>query len=61
MFVAQIEPEYLLIHIAVKMHRFHADVSSIQSPLQARPEVLNSIRMDVIPNIAFDVVDDFVN
>ena len=60
MLVAKVEPEYLLIHIAFKVERFNADVRSIQAPFQARPEILHAVRVDVIPNITLDMIDDFV-
>jgi hypothetical protein len=59
--VAKIEAKYLLIHIAIKVERLYADVRSVQPTLEARPEVLDPVGVDVIPNIAFDVVDDLVD
>ena len=43
------------------MERLNADIRSVQSPLEARPEILDSVRVDVIPHITFNVVDNVVH
>jgi hypothetical protein len=59
-FVPKVEPKNLLIHIAVKVERLHTDVCPIQAPLEARPEILDPVCVDVIPNVTLDMVDDLV-
>jgi hypothetical protein len=58
--VAKVEAKHLLVYIAVKMDRLYRDVCPVQSTLEARPEVLDSVRVDVLSDVAFDVVDDLV-
>ena len=55
--VAMVEAEYLLCDISIKVERLNRDVGSVQSALEARPEVLNSIGVDVAANIAVNVID----
>jgi hypothetical protein len=55
---AEIEPEYLFFDIVFQVKRLYGDVRSAEATLEARSEILDSIHVDVAPNIALDVVDD---
>lgn len=47
-------------NVTIKVHRLNTDIRSVQSPLEARPEVLDPVSVDVIADIALDVVNDLV-
>ena len=51
----------LLIYVAMQMERLNRNVGSIQSTLEQRPEVLQSVRMDAAIHILFNVVNESVN
>lgn len=58
---AVVVAEHLFRHVCVMVEWLNADVGSIQAALQQTPEILNSIRVDVRPNVGFGVVDDFMD
>jgi hypothetical protein len=43
------------------MKRLNADVGSLQSALQKRPEVFNSVRMNLAVNVFLGVVDHLMD
>ena len=47
-------------YIGIKMKRFDRYVGTVQTALQQRPKVLDAVGMDMLPNVAFNVVDDFM-
>src|SRR5207244_2946415 len=49
--LALVEPEGLLIEIAEEVKRLDADVGAPDRALEARPEVLDSVRVDVISHV----------
>ena len=59
-----IEPEHLLIYVAVKMKRLDCDVGSFQSPLQQLPEILDPVGVNlpihVLLNMVHGVMHEFV-
>src|SRR5207245_15517 len=55
-----IETEYLFCNICIQMERFDRNVGSVQSALEARPEVLDSVGVDVFADRAVDVVDNLM-
>src|SRR5208282_4458415 len=59
--LALVVAERLFIQIAEQMEWLDADIRSLQSALQERPEIFNRIRMYVALNVGFRVIDDFVN
>ncbi len=58
---ALIEPKRLLIQISEQMKRLNADIRPLNSPLKQRPEVFQSVRVNVAFRVAFGVVDHVVN
>jgi hypothetical protein len=59
--LALVVSERLFIQVAKQMERFHADVSPFQAALQQRPEILDSVRVNVPVNLAFGVVDHLMD
>src|SRR6266704_1608872 len=53
-------PEYLFIDIAEQVKRFDADIGSLQSTLEQRPEVLHSVCVDLPIDILLGMIDDLV-
>ena len=58
---AIIEPEYLLIYVPLKVKRLHGNVGSLESPLQERPEIFDSVRVNLSAHVLFRVSHDFVD
>jgi hypothetical protein len=59
--LALVESERLFIEIAEQVERLNADVRSLQTALQERPEVFNSVRVYVALNLRFRVIDHLMN
>ncbi len=50
---AIVEPEALLIQVPEQMEWFNAHISSIQSTLQQRPEIFNSVCVNLAAHVSF--------
>ena len=57
---AVIEPARLFVDVPEQVERFHADVSSVERPLQETPEVLHPVGLDVSIRVLNGVIDDRV-
>lgn len=55
-----IEPECLLIGVSVQMNRVNADVGSLESALQERPKVLDSVDVNVAVHELYSMVDSLM-
>jgi len=53
---AVVESENLFVNVTLKMVRFHSDVCAVESPLEQRPEVLQSVRMHLPVNVPLGVI-----
>jgi hypothetical protein len=58
---ARVEAICRLVQVAVKVLGINGMVSPEDHALEQRPEVLQAVRVDTIPNVTFGVVDDFVD
>lgn len=58
---AEVVPEYLFVEVTEKMERLNANVGALQSALQKRPEVFESVGMHLPVNVAFRVVNHIVS
>src|SRR4029077_16889389 len=58
--LAGVEPERLFVQVAEEVEGLDADVSPLDRPLQERPEVLQSVGVDLPANVALAVVDDLM-
>jgi hypothetical protein len=58
---AIIESKTLLVKIPEKVERLNAYIRAAKCPLQETPEVLNTVRVDVLPNVGFGVIDHMMN
>ena len=56
--VAIVEAKYLLCQIAVHVKRFDGNVGPAQSSLEQRPEVLNTLSVNLAVHVFHRVVDD---
>src|SRR5439155_7723255 len=54
---ALIKPERLFVQISEKMKRFNANIRALNSTLEQRPKVFQSVRVDVSFRVALRVVD----
>jgi len=59
--LAFVVAERLFVQIAEQMERLNTYVGSFQSALQQRPEILNSVRVDIAVYVAFGVIDYLMN
>lgn len=59
--LARIEPKSLLIEISKQVKRFDANIRSLEASLEKRPEVFNSVRVNLTVNILLSVIDYVVN
>ena len=59
--LAVVKAKALLIGVSLQVERFNANVSSLERPLKQRPEVFQSVRVYVVPNVHFGMVDELVN
>jgi len=46
-----LEAEYLLVKVTIKMERFNSDVSPAQRALEQRPEIFDSLCVDLTANV----------
>ena len=53
--------EGLLIEIPEQVKRLDANVGALDSPLQQAPEILQSIGVNLVPNVTLGVVNDLVS
>jgi hypothetical protein len=60
-FVAKVEAEDLFADIAIQVNRLDCDVCPIQTTLEARPEVFDSVGVNVVADIPFDMVDNVMD
>src|SRR5580700_1324580 len=51
-----IESEYLLVYVALKMKRFHGNVSAFERPLQQRPEIFHPVNVYTTAHISLSLV-----
>jgi hypothetical protein len=58
---AMVVTERLLIQVTEQVKRFHADVSTIQSALEQRPKIFESIYMNAAIHLFNRVIDNFVS
>jgi len=58
---AGIEAEYLLVNICVHVERLDRNIGAMQRPLEASPEVLNALSVDLAVDVLFHVVDGLVS
>src|ERR1017187_7200245 len=58
--LAGIVAECLFIKIPEKVKRLHADIGAMDTALQQRPEVLQTVGMDFTAHVLYRVVDHFV-
>jgi hypothetical protein len=58
---ALVVSECLLIQITEQVERLDADVGSFQAALQERPEILDSVRVNVAVYVLFRVIHELVN
>lgn len=56
-----VEPENLLGGVAVKVKWLNCNVGAAQGALQEAPEVLDSVRVDLPPDVLLKVIHGFVN
>src|SRR5579884_1783180 len=56
-----VESEAFLVQIAEQVIRLHAHVGAANHPLEQRPEVLDTVRVDLAVYVSFGVVDDTVD
>ena len=56
-----IVPELFLGEITEQVEGFNIHIGSANGPLQETPEVLNTVGMDVAPNVSLGVVNDLVD
>ena len=54
------ESARLFVDVPEQVERFHADVGSVERPLQKTPEVLHPVGMDVSVRVLDSVIDDGV-
>ena len=57
---AIVEAEHLLIEVAEEMEGFDADVGSVDAALEAGPEVLDSVGVNIAIDVLLGVIDDAV-
>ena len=55
-----VEAEHLLVQVGVEVERSRGDIGTAQRPLQARPEVLDMVRVNAALDVRDGVVNDFV-
>lgn len=60
-FLTLIEAESLLFHIGVQVERLNRDIGSLQSALKKALEILDTIRVNMVPDILNRVVNHFMN
>jgi hypothetical protein len=58
--LAIVVTEYLLVQIAKQVERLDANVGSLESALQERPEILKAIGVNLAVNVSLGVVNDSV-
>jgi hypothetical protein len=58
--VALVEPEHLLIKVAVQVERPYAYIGTMQAALQEAPEVLHPASVDLAIGISYSMIDDLV-
>lgn len=52
--------EGLLVNVTEQMEGFHAHVGAVAGPLEAGPEILDTLGVDVAVYVDFQVIHDFV-
>lgn len=56
-----VEPEHLLIGIARQVERLYRYIRPAQGPFQETPEVLDSVSVNLPPDVLFQMVHRIVN
>lgn len=59
--LAGVKSEHFLINVTLKVERGNADVSSLEHPLEQRPEILDAIGVDQPTHVFVGMVDGFVD
>lgn len=59
--LASVESEHLLVKVGVEMEGARGDVRPFERPLQARPKVLDAVRMDATLDVLNRMVNEGVN
>src|SRR5437867_3038787 len=58
---AVIETEYLFVNIAIQMKRFYSDVCSAQHSLEKRPEIFDSLRVNLSSDVLLGMVHNVMH